>query len=620
MRSARSFFVLALITAAASPSLAQSIRDDATGGDCTSIGVWNAATKTCVVGAAAALSSMAILDDNITLDGNGTTLYGGTAPFTGITVIGRSGVTIQNINVVAWQSGIVFVGGSNNTVRNSRSEGSAAGVGILLSACSNSTLEGNIIQRNRGDGIRLENGSSENTVRNNTISDNFNNVVVVAGSNDNQIYNNNLVQSPGGRGGQQAIVAGTSGNLFSLPAPVGGNFWSSWTSPNDNGDTFVDLPFTIIPDMVQDLLPWTTADGWLVAPPDPDTDGDGVPNADDNCPDLQNPEQTDTDLDAHGDACDADDDNDGVTDAGDDCPFLSNPGQIDLDGDGLGDPCDEDLDGDGHLNAADNCPASPNAYQDDTDADLAGDACDADDDNDGICDTDQPGGVCTAGPDNCATVPNPAQADLDGDGIGDACDADLDGDGIANAADNCSTTPNAAQDDTDQDQAGDACDADDDGDGLLDTADNCPLVANPGQSDLDGDGAGDACDADVDGDGAGNAGDNCPEIANSGQADLDGDGAGDACDPDIDGDGVPNGTDLCAGTASGATVLPDNGCSIGQLVPCGGPRGTNQPWKNHGQYTSSVARAAGQFVSLGLMTPAEKDALVAAAASSGCGR
>jgi hypothetical protein len=139
------------------------------------------------------------------------------------------------------------------------------------------------------------------------------------------------------------------------------------------------------------------------------------------------------------------------------------------------------------------------------------------------------------------------------------------------------------------------------------------------QEDLDGDGAGDACDADLDGDGAGNGGDNCPEVANSGQADLDGDGLGDACDPDIDGDGVANGVDVCSATPPGATVLPENGCSIAQLVPCSGPRGTNQPWKNHGQYTSSVARAAGQFFSLGLITEAEKDALVAAAATSGCG-
>ncbi|MGD8312222.1 MAG: thrombospondin type 3 repeat-containing protein [Gammaproteobacteria bacterium] len=46
----------------------------------------------------------------------------------------------------------------------------------------------------------------------------------------------------------------------------------------------------------------------------PDSDGDGVPDTVDNCPDDDNPGQTDTDLDGQGDVCDTDDDNDGLTD------------------------------------------------------------------------------------------------------------------------------------------------------------------------------------------------------------------------------------------------------------------------------------------------------------------
>ncbi|MBC8183291.1 thrombospondin type 3 repeat-containing protein, partial [candidate division KSB1 bacterium] len=45
-----------------------------------------------------------------------------------------------------------------------------------------------------------------------------------------------------------------------------------------------------------------------------DSDGDGVADEDDNCPETANPDQANFDDDDMGDACDADDDNDGVDD------------------------------------------------------------------------------------------------------------------------------------------------------------------------------------------------------------------------------------------------------------------------------------------------------------------
>ena len=98
-----------------------------------------------------------------------------------------------------------------------------------------------------------------------------------------------------------------------------------------------------------------------------------------------------------------------------------------------------------------------------------------------------------------------------------------------------------------------------------------------------------------------------------------GDGAGDACDPDIDGDGVTNDLDICASTPNGEVIDPSNGCSIAQLSPCEGPRGTSVNWKNHGKYMSSIAHAANAFLDLGLISEAEKDAIVSAAGQSTCG-
>lgn len=58
-----------------------------------------------------------------------------------------------------------------------------------------------------------------------------------------------------------------------------------------------------------------------------DSDGDGIRDADDNCPSVPNPLQTDSDGDGFGDACD-------------DCPLVANVQGEDVDHDGIGDACD----------------------------------------------------------------------------------------------------------------------------------------------------------------------------------------------------------------------------------------------------------------------------------------
>jgi CSLREA domain-containing protein len=195
-----------------------------------------------------------------------------------------------------------------------------------------------------------------------------------------------------------------------------------------------------------------------------------------------------------------DTDGDTVSDASDNCPSVANAGQENLDGDALGDVCDPDDDGDTVPDGSDNCATTANLDQADNDSDSQGDACDPDDDNDTVPD---------AG-DNCATIANLDQANNDGDAQGDACDADDDNDTVADEADNCPSVVNAGQQDLDSDGLGDACDPDDDGDTVPDGSDNCATTANLDQADNDSDSQGDACDPDDDNDGVPDAGDDCP--------------------------------------------------------------------------------------------------------------
>ncbi|XP_072051456.1 uncharacterized protein [Amphiura filiformis] len=249
------------------------------------------------------------------------------------------------------------------------------------------------------------------------------------------------------------------------------------------------------------------------------TDGDGIPDDMDICPLIPNDDQTDTNGDGEGDACDDDIDGDGVPNTDDTCPFTPTLNQDDTDGDGIADACDDDIDGDGIPNDCDNCVKMANVDQTDIDNDGLGDVCDTSPPDCGAAGCN--GGVCVADG-LCVCFEGFA---------GNLCEInDIDGDGIPDDMDNCPLIPNDDQTDTNGDGEGDACDDDIDGDGVPNTDDTCPFTPTLNQDDTDGDGIADACDDDIDGDGIPNDCDNCVKMANVDQTDIDNDGLGDVCD------------------------------------------------------------------------------------------
>ncbi len=231
-----------------------------------------------------------------------------------------------------------------------------------------------------------------------------------------------------------------------------------------------------------------------------DCDGDGIPNGQDECPEVA------PDVDEDGDGCED------VTQCDDSDP------EADCDGDGTPNKCDMDnpnyptfdCDGDGVNNGDDDCPEfAPEVDED-------GDGCE----DVTQCDDSDP------------------EADCDGDGTPNKCDMDnpnyptfdCDGDGVLNGDDDC---PEFAPD------------VDEDGDGCEDVT-QCD-DSDP-EADCDGDGTPNKCDMDnpnyptfdCDGDGVVNGDDNCPEVA-----------------PDVDEDG-----DGCEDETGGEPCLPDPDTSL----------------------------------------------------------
>lgn len=315
-------------------------------------------------------------------------------------------------------------------------------------------------------------------------------------------------------------------------------------------------------------------------PPGPiDADGDGLPDAQDHCPDEAGT------LAANG--C-PDTDDDGIPNGEDDCPTIKGTPENN------GCPPANDRDGDGIVDEKDECPdeagtAALNGCPPKTPEKVI---INADSDGDGVVDDkdecpDTPGKIVLLG---CP--------DRDGDGVADKNDRcpdepglatrngcppkDTDKDGVLDEDDKCPTLPGKS--------SLQGC-PDDDGDGITDDVDECPnqvgVASAKGCPDRDGDGVMDSKDKcpnekglaqndgcpvfDADNDGIPDKDDRCPN--EKGGADTNG------C-PDKDSDGVADMDDLCPNEAGLKTAKgcpdEDGDGTPNHLDKCPGEKGTNQ--------------------------------------------
>ncbi len=243
-------------------------------------------------------------------DATGITLDGSTDAAT-VFLINCSQITLSGLHVSGCESGVFLWNTHNSRIENVLAEHNSVGIrlnnstgnhlinnvlrqnnyGTYMIDSAENTIEGNLILNN-SFGIALENSSNceitgnettsnkttgiylsrstGNTVRNNLVADSINGIDI-KDSQHNTIYHNNFINNR-----NQAQVSGSSHILFSLAWPVGGNFWSDWIEPDNNGDGFVDFPYTFSGG--RDELPWARENGWRdETAPQTDIFLDGMP-------------------------------------------------------------------------------------------------------------------------------------------------------------------------------------------------------------------------------------------------------------------------------------------------------------------------------------------------------
>ena len=126
----------------------KNITDNANGGDCNTFGIWDNAAKICTM-TTDLNEGIQIGTDNVTLEGNGFTITG-TEIDDGVTLFGRNGVTIRNLNVKGFMFGIRLGWSSNNIFTNNTANSNLYGFLIEASSNNNRLIKNTMSSNNNG--------------------------------------------------------------------------------------------------------------------------------------------------------------------------------------------------------------------------------------------------------------------------------------------------------------------------------------------------------------------------------------------------------------------------------------------------------------------------------------
>ena len=209
----------------------------------TTIGTWDNDSRIYTL-AKDVTEGLVITDDDLTLDGNGHTINLNDPSIVanvGVYLYYKANVTIKNLNITNCYQGIWF--NEANHIKVTNNNISNCNLGIYMFKVGTSLyVEGNGIKEN-------------------TISNSINQGIWVQACINVDILNNNFINN----GVQANVLGGSSGIIFGLPAPTGGNYWSEYTGVDDGtgGRTAGDgIGDTDIPHLGLDEFPWVIPNGW----------------------------------------------------------------------------------------------------------------------------------------------------------------------------------------------------------------------------------------------------------------------------------------------------------------------------------------------------------------------